>query len=177
MFKEADASLGLASLVHIKSNLDRIFGGSEWINWEIETISYELKLTMDELTRDKIHVLQVIESNPESLFTNALLFLHSVEVINNKVADFEHFPMPNSLEIAYALHEIKALRPDLESLKKPDSDITQIVTYVLRNEGYSVPVHPFEFIPASSLEKGQNPVDTEAKKKAIELYIKEMDAK
>lgn len=175
MFKEADASLGLASLTHIKTNLDRMFGKNEWVKWEMETISLELKMVFDELTRDKIHLLQVIEQRPDLFYTDAIFFLHAVEVMNNKIADFDHFPMPNSLEVAYALHEMKALRPDGEKHKVPDSSISDIVAYILREEGYSVPVPPFEFIPADELEKGQTPVDVEAKKKAIELYIKEMD--
>lgn len=172
MFKEADASLALAPISHIRTQLDRIFGSSEWVDWELETISLDLGLLLDELTRDKIKLLQVMAQKPTLFFEDALFFLYATDVINNKVADFEHAPAPNSLELAYAIFEAHQL-----GLPRPDmSSIAEVVAYILRQEGYSEPVAPFDFVPASMLSPGQEQVDTEAKKRAIQFYIKHMES-
>ncbi len=101
-------------------------------------------------------------------------FLHAVDVMNNKVADFERLPMPTSLELAYAIEESKSLDVHKTEFTKANSDIVQTVAYLLREEGYSEPVYPFTFVPQSMLQPGQTPEDTEAKKTAIAHYIKEM---
>jgi len=82
--------------------------------------------------------------------------------------------MPNTLELAYAIEESKLLNVPQDAFEHPSSDIVQTVTYFLRDEGYSEPIFPFTFVPASSLSPGQTPEDTEAKKRAIEVYISEM---
>lgn len=174
MFNNPDESMGLAPLSHIKSNLDRLFGEGQWCDWEIETISFELKLVLDELTRDKISLLQAMGKNPDLFFNDIIFFLHAVEVMNNKVADFESFPVPNSLEIAYAIEEAKVIGVNATSLADTKSDIVEALAYLLVEEGYSEPVSPFGFIPKGFLSHGQTPDDTEAKKEAIELYIEHM---
>lgn len=174
MYNIPDTSMGLAPLSHIKATLDRIFGKGMWATWELETISFELKLVLDELTRDKISLLQAIELDPSLFYGDMTFFLHAVDVMNNKVADFERLPMPTSLELAYAIEESKALVVNKESFSKSDSDIVETVAYLLREEGYSEPVYPFQFVPASMLQAGQTPDDTEAKKTAIAEYIKGM---
>lgn len=174
MFKTPDESMGLAPLSHIKQNLDRLFGEGVWYDWELETISFELKLVLDELTRDKISIIQAIGKDPDLFFNDIIFFLHAVEVMNNKIADFESFPVPNSLEIAYAIEESKVLGVNATSLADPNSDIVEALAYLLTEEGYSVPVPPFMFLPPSFLTPGQTPEDSEAKKRAIELYIEHM---
>jgi len=168
-------SLGLATLVNIRDNLNRMFKKHSWQDWELETISDELGIGFDELTLDKLMVIQILEKHPELFFDDASFFLHSVEVINNKATDFEWIPMPTSLELAYAIYEYKKLRGDKYKPPAPDSNITDVVAYLLVEEGYSEPIIPFEFVPKSKLTLGQTPIDTAAKKKAIELYIEHMD--
>ena len=163
----------LAPLDHIYSNLNRLFGTDIWLDWEIETIALELKMPLDDLTQDKIKLLQVLKLRPELFFEDMMFFLYSVEVINNIVADFDYVPMPTSLELAYALFEIEKL-----SGKKPTSEdkaLIDTIVYFLREEGYSHPIPPFDFIPANRLELGQTEEDTEAKKQAITAYIKHME--
>lgn len=174
MFNIADTSMGLATLSHIKNTLDRIFGKGAWAHWEIETISMELNLVLDELIRDKIGLLQAIEIDPNLFYEDITFFLHAVDVINNKIADFERLPMPTSLELAYAIEESKSLNVNKNSFHKVNSDIVQVLSYLLREEGYSEAVYPFTFVPVSHLVPGQTPIDTEAKRKAIEVYITEM---
>jgi hypothetical protein len=175
MSKPNESSLGLASLTHIRNSLDRIFTKGTWHGWELETISDELKMSFDELTRDKIHILQLIEKDPELFFTNATFFLHAVVVMNNQIADFDRLPMPTSLELAYALAEVKKLLGDRYHSPAPDSMVSDVIGYLLKEEGYSEPVEPFGFVPKTCLEKGQTEADTMAKKKAIETYIQAMD--
>lgn len=174
MFNEPDESMGLAPLSHIKKTLDRLFGEGIWCDWEIETISFELKLILDPLTRDKISLLQAMGKDPDLFFNDIIFFLHAVEVMNNKVADFDSFPVPNSLEIAYAIEEAKVVGVNATALANPESDIVEALAYLLVEEGYSEPVTPFGFIPKSFLTPGQTPNDTEAKKEAIEVYIEHM---
>lgn len=167
--------MGLAPLSHIKKALDRFFGTNDWKDWELETISMELGLVLDELTRDKISLLQAIENNPELFYTNMGFFLHAVDVINNNVADFEYLPLPSSLELAYAIEESKSLDVPKAEFNDPDSSIVNTIAYILNQEGYSEPVYPFTFIPADKLSPGQTPQDTDNKRKAIEEYIKGMN--
>jgi hypothetical protein len=176
MSNEQDPSLGLASLHHIRENLDRMFGVDAWLNWEMETISLELNVVFDDLTRDKIHLLQVLLQHPELFFHDASFFLHAVKVMNNTVADFETLPMPSSLELAYAIIEGHALGLPQNAWKDPDYHIVEIVSYLLRQEGYSEAVVPFNFLPSGLLVAGQTPEDTEDKKRAIAQYIREMSA-
>ncbi len=174
MYNIPDESMGLAPVSHIKETLDRIFGEGKWLDWELETISFELKLILDELTRDKISLLQAIGKNPSLFYEDMTFFLHATNVINNKVTDFEYLPMPTSLELAYAIEESKKLSVVKDSIHKVNSDIAETISYLLREEGYSEPVYPFNFISIANLEPGQTPEDTEAKKRAIEIYVTEM---
>jgi len=167
--------LGLAPISHIKENLDRLLGVNAWIGWELETISSELKVVFNELTLDKISLLQVLAQDSTLPYTDMSFFLHATDVINNKAADFDSLPMPTSLELAYAIEEFKVLKMfDMPLVIDSNSDIVDVVSYLLREEGYSEPIYPFGFIPVSKLVSGQLPIDIEAKKMAIDLYIKNM---
>ena len=139
--KVAEESLGLAPISAIKHQLDRIFGTGMWGQWELETFSIELGSVLDELLRDKITVLQVLEANNKLFYDNPLFFLHASEVINNKVADFEALPYPTSLELAYAIYEIHKIYPG-----EFEYPVKKVITYALKNEGYSKPVGLFKNI-------------------------------
>ncbi len=167
--------LSTASMTTIKSNLDRLFGGSEWVAWELETISDTLGVLFDELLQDKISLLQVIGQTGTEILDNVVLFMHACDVINNKVADFEHLPLPNSLELAYALYEISGILGEAYSNPAPDSDLADALVYLLRQEGYSTPIFPFNFIDPKRLEAGQLPEDIESRKTAIKAYITHME--
>jgi hypothetical protein len=173
--KSPDPKMGLASISHIKNALDRVFGKGEWANLEIETISLTLGIYLDELTRDKISVLQIVETQPELFFDDASFTLYATDVINNIEADFEFVPTPTTLELAFAISEIrKILVENGVYIAVENSGLVTTAAYILRNEGYSEPIYPFDFIPADKLEAGQTSEDTENKKKAIKRYIKEM---
>ena len=169
-------ALSKAPISSIKANLDRIFGKDVWLGWELETISDELKTGFNELTLDKINLLQLLCSNPDLFSSNAIFFLHATDVINNIVADFEYVPMPTSLELAYSLFEIKKVLGSKYITPAPDSDLSDVLTYLLKEDGFSEPIEPFQFLPISKFEKGtQPPIDMKAKKMGIDEYIKHME--
>lgn len=173
--KAPDPKMGLASISHIKASLDRIFGKGEWSDLEMETISLTLGVELDTLTRDKIHVLQLLETQPDLFFDDAAFTLYATDVINNIEADFEFVPAPTSLELAYAIYEVrKILSENGVYIQFDDTGLATTAAYILKEEGYAVPVSPFDFISAEGFEKDAHPEDTENKRKAIRRYIKEM---
>lgn len=170
--KHAPNEMERAPISHVKSTLDNVFGLEQWVKLEMETISYELGFIFTPLIVDKIHILQIIAERPELFFTDPLFMLHVSEVCgSNTVADFEHTPVPTSLEMAYAIVDVRRICPG----QAFSEEVTEAIAYLLRHEGFSVPVGPFRFIPENLLVKGQTQQDTDAKLLAIERYIKEMD--
>jgi hypothetical protein len=173
--KAPDPNMGYASIFHIKGTLDRIFGKGEWENLEIETISLTLGIELDLLTRDKISVLQIIVTQPDLFFDDASFTLYCTDVINNIEADFEYIPTPTSLELAFAISQVRRVLVDNGIYVSADNQgLIHTASYILRQEGYSEPLAPFDFVPADMLEKGQTAEDTANKAKAIKRYIKEM---
>lgn len=170
----APKELGLSPIHVIAKNLDRVFGKDAWEGYEVETIGLEFNMVLDELSMDKISVLQMLNSDQSIYFNDVLFFLHSTNVINNNIADFDTFPMPTSLEIAYAYDEIKKLGKDKQEF---GSGVHRTILYILTNEGYSEPVAPFEEmdIKCEELAKGQTEQDTANKADAIQRYIRGMN--
>lgn len=147
--------------------------GEGWADLDNETISIELDLLLTPLLTDKIEVLRVQTFLPETFYEDFLFFVHSVECINNTVADFEHLPIPTSLELAYAIHEMAKIFPG--SFGEP---MKNAITRMLKDEGYSVAPPPLDqaCFP-EKLEEGQEMEDRDAKADAIDQYIKYMDEK
>jgi len=169
----APKDMALAPVSTIALNLDRIFGKHVWQTFELETISLELGYALDELSRDKLNVLQIALQNPAAFFEDVLFFLHAVHVINNNVADFDTVPLPTSLEIAYAHHQMRKLLPE----QQYGSGVQKTIKYILDHEGYSEPVWPFNEIGLKSEEfiKGQEPQDTKNKAEAVRRYIEGLE--
>jgi hypothetical protein len=166
--------LSLAPLHVIQRNLDRIFGKGQWWNYELETISLELGIVFDDLIKDKISLLQIINQTPRLFYTDVLFFLHATTVINNNVAEFERFPLPSSLEMAYAFREMKYFAPGDTTFS---AGIKKTIIYILTIEGYSEPVAPFVDmgIRSEDLVKGQEQSDTNAKALAVQKYTEAMN--
>lgn len=164
--------MALAPVSAIARNLDRMYGKDKWPSYELETLSLDMGFVFDELIQDKLNLLQICAQNPNAYFGDVLFFLHSVAVINNNVADFDTFPFPSSLEIAYAHTEMRKLFPTQEY----SSGVIKTITYILNLEGYSKPVWPFEEmgVKASDLHEGQTEEDTKNKEKAVKTYIEHM---
>lgn len=165
--------MGYAPLETIKSTLDRIFGKGLWKDWEIETISLDLGLVLDELTRDKIWVLKVLEHDPDVFYSNPLFFLYATNVINNDTADFESVALPTCLEMAYAIYEVGKMYPGTF-----ENSVRKVMAYLLIEEGFTAPVGPFktilsdEVFPTSPEAKKE---DLDNKELAIGEYIRGMN--
>lgn len=173
--KMADPNMDRASLLDVKENLDRLFGNLEWADLELETISLTLGLILSQLTVDKIHILQILVQQPELFTEDPVFMFYATEVINNNVADFEYFPTPTSLELAYAIEEVRKVFGSLGFTPEFGYTIKTVIGYILKQEGYSKPISPFDFVDPDMLEKGQTEIDTKHKEKAIKEYIFQMN--
>lgn len=166
--------MSIAPLHVIQRNLDRIFGKGQWWNLQLETISMELGIVFDDLIKDKLSLLQIINQVPRLFYTDVLFFLHAVTVLNHNITDFESFPLPSSLEMAYAYEEMKHFAPGDVTFS---NGIKKTIAYILNLEGYSEPVTPFSNmgIRSEDLTQGQEPSDTKAKAVAVQKYIEAMN--
>lgn len=144
--------------------------GPEWFELEDETISLDMALQLTPLMLDKINMLRILVLKPELFFEDALFFLHCVDVSNNKSPDFEHFPSPNSLEIAWAIDEMSRIVEGEYSF-----DIKTTVTALLKREGYSnAPGTLLNVCYPDKLEPGQESEDRANKESAVAQYIAHM---
>jgi len=159
----------------LKNALDNQFGPTVWPALEMETMTLEAGQEFSELLRDKIHVLQIMELDPELFYENMMFFLHSAHVLNNAVTDFETVPIPTSLEIAFAVATVSSLFPNEKHTFS--EEIKEVVKHILVQEGYSVAVPPFNMMGISTdqLTPGQTDKDTLDKTHALSLYLKVMN--
>ena len=152
----------------IRPHLERLLGAG-WESLELETISLELGFILSPLLRNKISVLKILRFQPELFFTDLLFFLHSSEAINDMDVDFDHVPHLTSLEIAFAIGEVKALTPpEVHGLSE---EVAAYINYILNEEGYSVPTPFFQSVPGLKLHPGQTEEDSNNKTLAIKAYI------
>lgn len=170
---EAPRELRLASLTTLYESLNRLFGHEKWTSYEPEVISIHVGVKLDNLTLDKIEVVRALLVAPE-VQDNSTFLLHAVDVVNNNVADFNHAPMPTSLELAYYIVALKELLKASKRPYKPGSALKAIATYLLTEDGFSEPLEPFEFLGEGVLRSGQTSGDTAAKRQAIDQYINHM---
>lgn len=166
----------LTSLVKIKDQLDSKFGKGVWAQYEPETLSLELRDVFSKLLLDKVCLLRVFETSPMQAYEDPALFLYAAEVINNHGADFDVVPHLTLLETAYAIHVFNTmLKMNKIIINYPDA-LKTACTYILRHEGVSGEISPFEFIPKESLVPGQTDEDTKNKQLAVKEYIKHMES-
>lgn len=171
---DAPAELAHTSLADLYKNLNRLFDGENWVDYEPETISLHLGVKLDDLTLDKIEVLRNIVTD-ESVLNDATFVLHAVDSVNGIVANFDHLPQPTSLELGYFIASLQDLFKARSQSFVPTHAIKHITWYILNEEGYSEPVPPFVYLDEDlPLAKGQTAVDTNAKKEAVQKYIDHM---
>ena len=145
--------------------------GEEWVDLESETISLDMGLGMTQILLDKLDVLRILTLEPEMFYQDFLFFLHATDVFNNVVADFDSFPMPNSLQIAWAAKEIHNV-VDGEF----NYEVKTGVTKMLNEEGYSSAPGPLlEVCFPENLVPGQEHEDRQAKEEAVRQYIEHME--
>ena len=167
----------LASLVKIKQRLDQLIGKGTWVNYEVETLAMELtNEPVTQLLLDKLHVMRLLEKFPDQAYEDPFLFVNVAEVINNSPADFSSVPHIIMLEAAYTVHSIDEYRFAMGLVEYRPEALIKTCAYLLNHDGASEPVGLFKFIPKDLLSPGQFKEDSEAKEKAIKLYIDHMDA-
>lgn len=155
--------------------LDRAFAGEIWLSYEPETISLQVGRQLDDLSRDKVEIIRALLARPD-VQDNASFILHSTEVVNNNVAEFETVPMPTSLELAWYLTSVQELMRASKRSYTPSNALQAVVGFTLTEEGYSELLGPFVGLSKVTLQPGQTSGDTKAKKEALEQYLDHMKA-
>ena len=139
--------------------------GSNWHEWELETISLEIGILLDDLTVLKIVMLKTLQSHPEMILNDADYFLRFVEVANNNISDPHHADMPTSLELDFALKELEHI---LGKEMHETNMIRNVVKYTINQEGHGV-------CASNTLAKyGNQPLVKTEYSHAYEMYANEM---
>ena len=111
--------------------------GADWTEYEIETLSFELGALFDDKVLQQLYILKVVKDDLDIMLNDADYFLRFIEVANNELVDAHYHDIPSSLEVLYALVELKRLIGEL-----PVTDmITNVVGYILNNEGHGEAYH------------------------------------
>jgi hypothetical protein len=153
---------------------DKTFGAGAWSDWEPETIMLHFG-TGEPLILEKIYVLKCLNKALNSVISLPEFFLWAVSVCNNEPAEFETINIPSCLEMAWTIEQIKKIGSLTGQVFEPGEELKGTLSHLLRLEGFSEPVPPFEFIPKTQFEPGQTPEDIKMKAVAIKAYIKHME--
>lgn len=153
--------------------LDKRYGQNSWLDWEPETILSDLGAS-DFLLAEKIYVLKGLNKALNSIISLPEFLFWTTSVCNNEFAEFEILKLPTSLELAWALEEVKKIGYITGQAFTPSPELIDVVSFILRHEGYSKPVETFSFIPETKLVAGQTESDTSLKALAIRKYIDHM---
>lgn len=162
-----------AKLSDLQALFDKRYGARGWEDWEPESIMLDFEST-DSLLYEKIFVLKCLNKALNSVVSLPEFLLWTVSVCNNEPPQFETLNIPTSLELAWAIEEIKKIGNLTGQPFKPTSELSDVVGYMLNLEGFSTPVYPFEFVSEKFFKSGQTPEDIKMKAQAIGSYIKHM---
>lgn len=160
-------------LSDLQLQLDAKFGKGAWLDFEPETILMEFNCP-EYMVMEKVYILQALNKAMNSVMSLPEFVLWTTSLANNQPAEFETISMPSSLELAWMIDEVKKISIMIGVQFIPSEELGEIVGYLLRQEGFSKPVPPFEFVPERLLHPGQTEADTQMKTKAISAYIREM---
>lgn len=153
-------------------------GTSQWLYWEPETLLFDLEGISSEedypLLVEKIICIQALGAGENKILGLPEFLLWFTQVCNNKPAEFSYLYLPTSLELAWALEQARLSFLRLEKDWTPTEALKKGVGYLLREDGYSKPVGPFNFVPEGLLTPGQTDADTQLKEKAIQAYFQYM---
>lgn len=149
--------------------------GSEWIDWEPETIMLELG-EPDYLVLEKVFILKVLHKNLNEAIILPEFLVWMCAICSNEYAEFEILEIPTCLELAWALEEAKKIGKLIRQPLVPSESLSDIVGYLLRLEGFSKAVYPFEFVDPKHFHPGQTEEDSQLKAKGIAAYIQLMNS-
>lgn len=153
--------------------LDKTLGKDQWLDFEPETIILELG-GADPLVLEKIYVLKALNMDANFSMSFPEFILCATSVINHEPAEFEILEIPTCLELAWAIEEVKRVCLLTGQKFQPTQELKEVVAYILKLEGFSKPIAPFDFIDQNMLEQGQTEQDTLMKQYAITGYINHM---
>lgn len=153
-------------------------GTSQWLHWEPETLLFDLEGVRSNedypLLSEKIVCLQAIGLGENEILGMPEFLLWFTQVCNNKPAEFSYLYLPTSLELAWSLEQARLSFLRLEKSWEPSEALKHAVGYLLKEDGYSKPISPFNFVPEALLAPGQTEADTQLKEKAIQAYFQHM---
>lgn len=130
----------------------------------------------DYLVVEKIHVLTYIKKEGlNKALEDATFVLLMTSAANNEYADFETIKIPTSLEIGWCIEEAKLIGTMLGQEFVPSESLSQVVAFILKEDGYSQAIPPLEFANLG-LHPGQSETDTALKIKGMNAYIDYMKA-
>lgn len=142
-----------------------------WENYETETILLELS-EPSELLSEKVNLVKVIQKNPKLFYEDPIFFLHACEVFNGQVTDFSSLPSINSLEAALAIVDMaKCQDISIEQSDPFSLGLKLTIKEILKDDGYSSLVWPFDSVGVTGLEPGATDQDMKNKAQAIKDYI------
>lgn len=146
------------------------FFGSDWYTLDPATIASFLQFP-DYLVVEKVNVLTYIKQEGlNKALENASFVLLMTSAANNEYSDFETITVPTSLELGWCVSEAKAIAKILNQDFIPSESLSQVASYVLKEDGYSSPVAPLDFANLG-LEAGQHESDVALKEKGMAAYI------
>lgn len=146
----------------------------EWLEWDPVTVMSDLGFP-DQLVLEKVYVLHALNTNINSALSLPEFLLWATSIANNEHAEFEHLSIPNSLELAWLVVEAKKIAELSGQKFTPTAELGDTVGYLLRQEGFSTAISPFEFVPGKHFHPGQTEEDTGLKIKGIQAYIQFME--
>lgn len=156
-------------LSRLKDQLEARYG-EDWPEIEPETLFVDLGIQMNPLMLSQYNLLRTLGKRPDLFLEDANYFLRFVQAANNHYVDLKTPYIPNSLELAWGLEELKTLWPELEF----NAMIETISHYILSEEGYSVAPPPFDFIKKPFENTWASEDDRNKKALAIRAYCRIM---
>lgn len=156
-------------LSKLKATLDKRYG-PDWPELSVETISLDLGHVLTPVMVSQLMVLRTLGEHPEKFVNDASYFLRFVEAANAHEVDPSVAYMPNVLELAWGLTELKRILPQAEL----SNAIKAVCSYILRDEGFGSAPPPFEFVTGLD-NPDETPEQKESRARAIRYYLIAME--
>lgn len=165
--------------IHVLDELITHKIGSQWHVFDNNTLSLEMGIMFSSLLLDKISFLKVLKADVDIVYTDVLAFTHGCEVVNNEEVFEENVPMPTCLELGYFLNVLERYPPTDPGLSPAANPmIRRVSQFVLKQEGFSGPVAPFDFLSKEEIspEGEAHTEDLKQKEMGVKAYIEYMNS-
>lgn len=161
------------SLSELLKVLDTVIEPEDWPKYDPVTIMIELGET-EPLLIEKINILQICMYGINQVLAYPEFLLWMTSVANNEPAEFEMVNMPTSLELAWTIEQAKRIAVISHQQWEPKDELKMTLEYFLNEDGFSVPLAPFDFIAPKLLKPGQTEEDTKLKATGLKAYVDHM---